>query len=188
MRYKNLLLMLLALIVSGVVAAIYFSGQKPDTADHPDTEQTQAEDEMNMIGKGVSMMVTEGQVKKWKIESDEAIYYPDDTGAELKNVRGEFYDAQGKPVLTFESPTGKMTQKNEVTLTGGATVATIDDQQSSSLNAQTMNWNTRSTEVLATGNVVLKHPSGTSRAGRCRFTLDFTKVSLEGGVVSEVGI
>ena len=54
------------------------------------------------------------------------------------------------------------------------------------LNAPRMIWNARSDEVVAEGgNVEMKFPQGTSRAHRCRFTLDFSTLTMEGNVVSE---
>ena len=186
--YRNLVIIALLLLLFGGGLAIWNAGQK---VAPPETRPTKNTEDSSMIGKNVSFTVTEGAIKKWKIEAVKAIYNKTHTTAQLTDVKGEFYDAQGKPVLQFTAPAGEYLNKNNtVTLTGGV-VAKSSQQvgqggKGGQMVAPTMTWNAKTNGVTASGGVELTFPEGKSTAQVCRFTLDFSNIVLEGGVASSI--
>jgi LPS export ABC transporter protein LptC len=144
-----------------------------------------------MTGQNVSFIVTEGTIKKWKLTAAHAIYNDNRTAADLTDVKGEFYDKDGKPVLQFAAPKGHYTnQDNAVTLTGGvvakSTQENLQGGKGGNLIAPQMVWSAKTNNVTASGGIELTFPEGKSTAQTCRFSLDFSKITLEGGVSSSI--
>jgi len=144
-----------------------------------------------MVGHNVSFTVTEGAIKKWKLEAGKAIYNKTHTTAQLSDVKGEFYDAKGEPVLQFTAPEGQYVNKNNAVTLSGGVVAKSTQQvgqggKGGQLLAPTMTWNAKTNRVTASGGVELTFPEGKSTAQVCRFTLDFSNIALEGGVSSSI--
>jgi LPS export ABC transporter protein LptC len=183
MSYKNLLILVLAVLVIGGGVAIWQSGKQD-----PDAIQTEApQEDSTVTGKNVSFVVTEGETKKWKLDASQAFYNDDQSSARLKNVRGEFYDADGKAVMTFSAPEGNYANKNNaVILTGGVTAKSVKEG-GGQMQAPKMTWSAKSQNVLAEGGVQMDFGEvGKSQASTARFALDFSVISLEGGVRSEI--
>lgn len=192
-QYKNLILILFALLLVGGGLAIWSANKSAP----PETVQTTQTPSSQVTGKNVSFIVTEGEVKKWKLEASQAIYNEDQTEAHLTDVHGEFYDKTGKPVLQFTAPKGEYTNKNnDVVLSGGVVAKSITGKdgkpasggpgQAGEMHAPQMTWNAKSQQVTARGGVQLSFPQGHSSASVCRFNLDFSDVQLEGGVSTQV--
>jgi LPS export ABC transporter protein LptC len=188
--YRNLVIIALLLLLFGGGWAIWNAGQK--VAPPPATSlSSQNSEDSTMVGHTVSFTVTEGAIKKWKIEAAKAVYNKTHTTAQLSDVKGEFYDAAGKPVLQFNAPTGQYTNKNNAVTLSGGVVAKSTQQvgqggKGGQLNAPTMTWSAKTNRVTASGGVELTFPEGKSTAQVCRFTLDFSNISLEGGVTSSI--
>lgn len=189
--YRNLVIIVMLLLLVGGGLAIWNADRK--LSDTPDATKTpKAEDEgPSMVGKNVSFTVTEGEIKKWKLLATKAIYNETNTEANLTEVKGEFYDKDGKPVLHFTAPTGHYTnQNNAVTLTGGVIAKSTQQVgqggKGGELKAPKMVWDAKTNHVTASGGIELTFPQGKSTAQVCRFTLDFSNISLEGGVNSSI--
>ncbi len=207
-NYRNLLLIALLLLIFGGGWAIWNAEQK--VAPPADTSSSTTQSDATMIGQNVSFTVTEGAVKKWKLEAEKAVYNKTRTSAQLSNVKGEFYNEKGEPVLQFTAPEGQYTNKNNEVLLSGGVVAhsahgVIQNTQDTSsgpeqlesgttangnpggqLTAPSMRWGAKTKGVTATGGVELTFPEGKSTAQTCHFTLDFSKITLEGGVASSI--
>lgn len=190
--YRKLILFVLIFLLIGGGLAVWNADQKLKQQEALRKQQEEAaQSRANMTGKNASFTVTEGKVKKWKIDAATAVYSEDNAQADLTDVRGEFYDKDGKPVLQFSAPKGKyLTKNNTVTLTGNV-IAKSSQQvgqggKGGELKAPAMSWNAKSDQVTATGGVELNFPEGKSTAQTCRFSLDFSNISLEGGVTSSI--
>lgn len=189
--YRNLVMIVLALLLVGGGLAIWNASKDKTEQTQVTTTQT-PDDGSGATGKNASFTITEGELKKWKMEAENAAY-SDTQGesgrsitAQLTNVKGEFYDKNGKVILNFSAPKGSYASKgHEVSLEGGV-VAKSTDKDGGELRAPKMSWNIKSTQVLAVGGVQMIFPMGKSTARTCRFTLDFSNISLEGGVTSEI--
>ncbi len=187
MPYKKWLLILLALFLVGGIVAI-FSAQKDMDKDARSMNEAEWEQTgPKATGQNVSFVITEGERKKWHLVAEEAQYFEDQSGAKLKNVKGEFFDKNGNPVLTFTAPAGRYVNKeNQVQLNGGVVAQSKDEDNRVNLQAPNMAWSARNDEVVASGGVELEHQFGASQAERCRFNLDLSNISLEGNVTSEM--
>lgn len=197
MPQKKLLLTLFVLLLVGVVIAMMTANWQTQDAEKLKAAQQQAqEDKSNITGEAVSFTVTEGEQKKWVIDAKEAVYFTDHSGATLKKVTGRFFDKTGKPVLSFTAPAGEYkTKDQQMKLTGGVSVAAIKEKTAENtgndfgLTAPNMAWSSRSNIVVASGGITMKQgKAGTSTAQRCQFALDLSSISLEGGVVSQMGL
>ena len=187
--YRNLVIIILILLFVGGGLAIWNADRK--LSQTPDTTQTQqSKDEgPSMVGKNVSFTVTEGELKKWKLTAAKAIYNETNTEADLTDVTGEFYDKDGEPVLNFTAPIGHYTNKNNAVTLSGGVVAKSTQQvgqggKGGELKAPKMVWDAKTDRVTASGGIDLTFPQGKSTAQVCRFTLDFSNISLEGGAES----
>lgn len=154
-------------------------------------QQEASQKKATMVGQNTSFTVTEGSVKKWKLDAATAIYSEDNSQALLSDVKGEFYNAEGKPIMGFSAPKGKyLTKNNQVTLSDGVIAASKQKPEAGgkggTLTAPTMHWNANTEWVTATGGVTMTFPEGKSTAQTCQFTLDFSNISLEGGVTSSL--
>jgi LPS export ABC transporter protein LptC len=181
------------------VGGIFLLFRDPITAPKPEDKggkngsAVQKEAEAGAVGKNVTFTITEAEYKKWDLLVKEARYYPDRTGADLDGVSGKFYNQKGDVMVTFSAPKGvfqglnkKTGQKNVVKLTGGVSVKSEQDQ-GMNLTANSMTWANKADQVVADGNVVVEYEGfGTSRADRCRFSLDMSKVALEGNTSSNI--
>ncbi len=214
-RKMGLVLGLITLAIIGAIINAVMQTSEPVTTD-PNASTTSRNSDTTMVGEGVSFVVTEGEIKKWEIRAEQANYYPDDSGADLVNVTGEFFDESGVPILSFKAPEGSTTNKNEVELRGGviitsigkntdeagpdvgdsnATAKTTQEQTTpqdtnpngSRLTAPTVSWNTRSDFVEASGGIhVASQGFAVSKSERCKFSLDFSTVELGGDAYSEI--
>lgn len=189
--YRKLVVLVLALLLLGGSWAIWNADQKLKREEAWRRQQATVKTTDSMTGQNVSFIVTEGKVKKWKLEATQAVYSENKAQATLTEVKGEFYNAAGKPILHFTAPKGVYTSKtNTVTLSGGVVAqsaqSTEEGGQGGLLKAPTMHWSSQSDWVTANGGAELSFPQGKSTAQTCRFTLDFSNISLEGGVSSSL--
>ncbi len=189
--YRKLVFLVLALLVIGGGLAIWNAEKKLTQEAEYRKQQAASKNTPTMTGKNASFTVTEGKVKKWKLDASTAIYSEDNAQADLTDVKGEFYDKTGKPVLFFSAPKGKYTTKNNwVVLSGGVIAKSTQSKdqggKGGELKAPDMTWNAKSDQVTATGGAELTFPEGKSTAQTCRFSLDFSNISLEGGVTSSI--
>lgn len=183
-KYKTLVIVALVVILGGIGLAAWDALRT--TAPNPDIPDEQAVNPDHMVGTNVSFIVTEGEVKKWKVDAKQATYNESRTEATMTDIVGEFYDEAGQPVLTFTAPAGEyVSQNNKIVLTGGV-VVTATDEDGGEMHAPTMNWDAKSPHINASGGVKMIFPQGVSRADRCRFSLDFSYVALEGNAATEV--
>lgn len=187
--YRNLVLVALALLLVGGGLAIWNAERK--VADAPPPQEETTAEQPSMIGKNVSFTVTEGETKKWKLDAAHAVYNESHTQADLTEVKGEFYNEKGEPVLTFTAPKGQYINKNNaVTLSGGVVAKSVKDSSSGgkggTMIAPQMVWSAKTDVVTATGGTELTFPEGKSTAQTCKFTLDFSNIALEGGVSSTI--
>jgi LPS export ABC transporter protein LptC len=189
--YRNLVIIVLLLLVVGGGLAIWNADRKLSHTPNPSQSAAQQNQGPAMTGQNVSFVVTEGEIKKWKLQASHAIYNEARTEADLTDVKGEFYDKDGKPVLQFTAPKGHYTNKdNAVTLTGGvvakSTQKNLQGGQGGDLTAPQMVWSAKTDNVVASGGIELTFPNGKSTAQTCRFSLDFSKITLEGGASSSI--
>jgi LPS export ABC transporter protein LptC len=189
--YRNLVIIVLLLLLVGGGLAIWNADRK--LSHTPEASQTQQseDDTPSMVGKNATFTVTEGETKKWKLTAAKATYNETSTEADLAEVTGEFYNKDGKPVLQFTAPKGHYTNKNNaVTLTGGVVAKSTQQVgqggKGGELKAPKMIWDAKTNHVTASGGIELTFPQGKSTAQVCRFTLDFSNISLEGGVNSSI--
>lgn len=187
--YRKLILFSLLLLIIGGGLAIWNADRKMKQEAAIRKEQAAKQNSPSMVGKNASFIVTEGKVKKWKLDAATAIYSENNSQADLSQVKGEFYDVTGKPVLKFSAPKGTYTTKNNAVTLSGGVIAESTQQvgqggKGGKLIAPKMVWSAKSDQVTASGGVELTFPQGKSTAQTCRFTLDFSNISLEGGVTS----
>src|SRR6478609_1868647 len=123
MNTRNIMMITLLLLVVGGGLAIWNAGREAEPK-HLSVKKSIQNDEM--LAHNVSFVVTEGQLKKWKITAETAKYNQSRTDADLTAVSGEFYDKDGKPTLQFMAPKGiYRSEAKAVTLTGGVTAKTM---------------------------------------------------------------
>jgi|GEM_PF-2888073 len=208
MNTRNIMISTLLLLILGGGLAIWNAGQNSESTKPLSVKKSLQNDEM--LAHNVSFVVTEGQLKKWKIVAETAKYNQSRTDADLTAVSGEFYDKEGKPTLQFTAPKGiYRSMAKAVTLTGGVTAKTLKKGTNSAASVATpslntplaaageggildggeirspkMVWDASSSWVNATGGVKLKFAKGTTTATACKFNLDFSQLTLKGDVAS----
>lgn len=191
--YQKLLIGILVLIVGGVIFSIIYSNQQMSEWQ----SQRQAGQQENpdgkladdVVGEGVSFTITEGDKKRWELKVNQTVYDQDQEWARLKKVSGLFYGDDGEVVAEFESPTGDFNQKKKkIILKDGVVVHSVPKKKSdpvSVLKAPEVTWGSDMDFVLADGGIRLTTEGfGESKARRCKFSMDFTDIRLEGGVDS----
>ena len=186
-RFFVIALVLMALLTAG---ALYMADslihenkdRAPNNPSNPSTNN-------DVTGQNVTFTITKGSEKQWEIKAEHTQFYEDRSGADLQGVSGTFYNASGKPVLQFTAPTGRYLEADKAVFLTGGVVAKTTEEKPSELRAPQMKWSSRSNEVLADGNVSLVYGGfSKSTASRCRFTLSFDSVILEGDTISEVAL
>lgn len=221
MPQKRLILTLLAVFVLGITGAIVNSVIQTLDLEQKSTKDIKREiyTSANISGEGVSIVVTEGDRKKWTLNAKKILYYQNRNDAKLVGIEGLFFDDAGKPIMRFFAPEGNfINEDNEITLTGGVSAKTyqeemeeaIDQEAETSeialneepekpetpepedtveLSAPKMQWSSRSKEVVAEGGVKLSHGIfGASTADKCIFTLDLSKLSMQGRATSSIAL
>jgi LPS export ABC transporter protein LptC len=206
MNVRTVMILTLLLLVAGAGLAIWNAAKNTPPTAPVTTAKALQDDEM--VAHDVSFVVTEGQIKKWKIIAETAHYNESHTNADLLKVRGEFYDKVGKPVMSFTAPKGIYRHKNHaVTLTGGVLAKTLKDApmapplgvsapasppkeghilDGGEIASPKMIWDAKSDWVNASGGVKLTFAKGTTTAQACRFNLDFSQLFLRGNVASAI--
>lgn len=186
---RNLTLIVLLFLMLAGGLAIWNAERKAPKVQAP-VEQSE-DNQSTMVGRNASFIVTEGEVKKWRLIAHKAVYNESRSEAQLSEVKGEFYDKQGKPVLSFTAPKGHYTnQNNAVELSGGVLAQSTQQLgqggKGGTLKAPTMVWSAKTDQVVASGGVALTFPEGSSTAQTCKFTLDFSHMVLQGNVASTI--
>ena len=185
-RSVVLIVFLLGLFLAGG-AALYISGQKTTqiekeniAAGNP-SEALGATEEM-AIGHDVSFTFTEEGRKKWEMLVDLAHYDNEGTEAELKGVKGEFYNPDGKILATFSAPKGHYNgESNRFQLSERVTVKGQGDE-GFHLEGDVLDWGSGKPKISVSGNVKVTLPNGgKSTAQRCLFTPNFAYIQLSGG-------
>ncbi len=184
---KTLIYTLLGAIVFGGIISILLTGQyisttSPSSGDNPNQKQMG-----DITGENVTFTVTEKEHKKWELRVKETVYYKDQSGANLTEISGEFYNDKGEAVVSFSAPKGTYIDENKaIELTDGVTFKSLD-KNSSSLKAPSVTWSTHKDLVYAKGGVELNMGGyALAHADRCEFSLDFSTVSLLGQARSEI--
>lgn len=188
--YRNLVIFVLLLVLVGGGLAIWNADRKAAQMEETKKRHEATQHSNAMIGRNVSFTVTEGEIKKWKLNAVKAIYNQDRSEADLTDVKGTFYDKKGVPVLTFTAPLGHYASRNNaVILTGGVFAKALQVKKgevAGELRAPRMLWDAKNNQVTASGGAELNFAQGKSLAQVCRFTLDFSSVALEGDVSSTI--
>lgn len=161
----------------------------------PPPEKPPVKPDANITGKKVSFTVTEGAQKKYTIDAAQGTYFDDGTGARLITVTGTFFDEAGKPTMNFKAPKGEYRTKDQaVKLQGPVMLDSVKSDAQADANGMHMeanhvSWSTKSKIVTATGGVTMQQSkAGLSKAQTCRFGLDMSNISLEGGVITQMGL
>ena len=112
----------------------------------------------------------------------------DQTGAKLVNIKGQVFDETGKAIVEFIAPQGVyQRQDSHILLSGGVSAHTLTEKDGITVSAPTMEWSTKTKQVLADGGITLDNPSfGSSHAARCSFNLDLSNIALQGGVTTDI--
>ncbi len=192
--YRNWVFGALAVLLVGGGLAIWNAEKNASRLPSvPEKPLKQPGEAGQMVGRGVSFIVTEGELKKWKLTAARAVYNPEHTDAVLSDVKGEFYNAKGEPVMAFTSKDGNYVNKDHaVVLTGNVIAKSIDganqnaNSRKGELKAPRMLWDSKTDWINATGGVTMIFPQGKSVAQSCRFNLDFSQIALHGGVASTI--
>ncbi len=184
---KTLIYTILGLILLGGLFSLLFTGYYMNGAPDPESSTNNGKPIGDITGENVTFTVTEKEHKKWELQVRETVYYKDQSGANLTNISGTFYNDAGEPVVTFTAPKGTYVDKDKaVVLTDGVTVTSID-QSGSSLKAPSLTWSTKKDQVYASGGIELNMGGyALAHAERCEFSLDFSTVSLLGNARSEI--
>lgn len=150
--------------------------QSADKKQNNVTESAQA--------KNLHIVETEKGKKVWELTADKAVY--NNNNAKLTNVKGKFYNENDKILLTFEAPIGNYIQeKHRLSLNEGALV--LHPEANISIASKTMFWSNQSKDITAEGDVkIIKKGFGTSYGDKTTFSLDFSKISIEGNTYSEL--
>lgn len=214
MPQKALILTVLFLFIIGITGAIGYSVKETLDWEQKSTKEIKTEflESANVSGEGVSIVVTEGDKKKWTLNAKKILYYQHKNDAKLIGIEGLFFDDEGNPIMRFYAPEGSfINADNQITLTGGVKAKTYQEKalsqeplndaeiteadkaeeasDSVELNAPKMQWSSRSKEVVAEGGVKISHGAfGTSQANKCIFTLDLSKLSLTGQASTSISL
>lgn len=181
---KTFLLVVLCAILVAIGAAIYSAHEQTSKLKHT-LKQSAAQQNQEALGENVTFTVTEDQHKKWTLKVKKAHYFKDQSGANLETVWGEFYDEKGNPVATFNAPRGKFLNTNKSVILQGGVLAQATDKDRGSLTADEMTWTSQAKQVDATGHIKLYMGDKLQATAKiCRFTLDFSNISLIGQAAS----
>lgn len=188
--YRFWIIGLLALLLVGGGLAIWNADRKSGRQETSAQKEAASGTGSRMIGRHASFIVTEGELKKWKLSANKAVYNETQTDAVLTDVQGEFYNRDGDAILRFTAPSGNYVNRNNaVELTGGVIVQSVGEAKGGvkgRLEAPHMVWNAKTDWVTADGGILLSFPEGKSVAQSCRFSLDFSKIALRGNVASTI--
>lgn len=134
--------------------------------------------------KSLHIVETEEGKKVWELTADNAIY--SSKNASLTNVKGKFFDENDKVLLTFKAPVGSYVEaKHQLSLDKGALV--LHPDKNISIASKTMSWSNNSKDIIAEGKVkIVKQGFGTSYGDKTTFSVDFSKISIEGNTYSEI--
>jgi LPS export ABC transporter protein LptC len=192
---------LVLLAVAGAGLAIFRSqtilnSTAPDQKEAAPSNTSSESLSKAMVGQNVSFTISEGAKKAWTFQSKNVHYSEDALIATLDTVEGKFYAPSGRVTATFKAPAGTYDQaKKRIHLTGGVTVSEGEGAPKSSsteqqsLTSPNLTWASGIRTVVADGGVVLKHPNHSlSKADRCRFTLDFSEIRLEGHAQTQLSL
>lgn len=189
MTHKWLLTLAFLLIVGAGVAAILYA--QNETKDPVPVAKTTVQEgnAAKVVGTDVSFTITEGDHKRWEIHSSKAYYYPNQKGTVLENVTGTLFNDVGEPSATFKAPTGEFSQgEKKIFLSGGVTVVGTGDDPMT-LEAPQMEWSPKTEQVVADGGIKMgSQKFGQSTATRCKFSMDFASIALEGNAQTQLDL
>jgi LPS export ABC transporter protein LptC len=147
----------------------------------PAKPKPKAEKTAPVMGQDVTFIVTQNGKKSWVLHADQATYSADQRVANLVTVKGQTYNAAGKAVAEFTAPAGRYDQADKnITLLNGVTAKSMADKPVT-LTAPTLTWKSNQPDATATGGVTVQNPGfGKSTANQCQFSLDFSRIALQG--------
>jgi LPS export ABC transporter protein LptC len=203
---------LLLLVMLGLLATGFWSlwqvrrptpGQ-PSSAGDPRAPEKQRRAQ----GQDVTFVITQDGRKTWELKAQQAEYLNAQQDARLTGVTGLAFSSEAdptkppKPMIRFTAPRGLYRPgKKQIELYGGVLAQQVLDTTAPqtqappsnaatgrfSIQAPTVKWQVQSTQLEALGGVTMQLPSGgRSQAQTARFSLDFSKVVLAGGAITQV--
>jgi LPS export ABC transporter protein LptC len=190
MSHKWLLTLAFLVIVGAGVAAVLYANNETGTPSVADQQAVdQSETGAQVVGKDVSFTITEADHKRWELHAVKAFYYPENKGAKLESVEGTLFNDKGEASATFTAPIGEFIQTEKKIFLSGGVVVTGTGEKPMVLQSPQLTWSPREDQVIADGGVQLANGDfGNSTATRCRFSMDFASVSLEGNAQTELDL
>lgn len=191
MSQKNLLIVVLLFFLVAAGAAIYNAQRQTQDMETPKISEQKAVTtgkQAQLEGQNVTFTITEAAQKRWELRVKKALYFEDQSGADLQGVDGDLYNDKGKIVATFTAPAGTFSHKDGrvITLTDGVVVKSVDEE-GSQLEAPRVRWSSKTSHLMADGGVhLVRKGMGKSTAQQCEFSFDFAFIALTGNAQSDI--
>lgn len=170
-----------------------------------DQSRQNAANTEDVLGEDVGFTVSQDGQKKWQLHAQKALYLqnalaqaasankPSEKTAFLKDLQGTSYKASGEALVAFKAPYGLYDSQNQrLLMLGGVKAQTAPEAGVAAasvvtMQAPQMSWSIKEPLIKAQGGVIMNSPSwGQTSASSAEFALDFSKITLHGGTVTQV--
>lgn len=141
------------------ILAIVLSVSACGRAEPPEAQSTpdpSATDAPQLVYRDINLTETDNDGRVlWKLEAAVAEYESEGFEAVLQDVKGEFYDPQGK-AITIEATNGRvMPREKRLELSGN--VAAVAEPLTIALTADRVEWRPEDNQLAAIGNAIVRH-------------------------------
>lgn len=170
-KYKAAALGALAAIVLGIV---FWAFQTPEKAAPPGAPETQ---QPPMTYAGNVLSEEKDGKKIWELTADAIAIDPANQNAALQNVRGTFYQEDGKSVAVTAPSAFYDTDAKTVALSGGAAAVSSDGAR---LEAESMLWQSGPRQFSGEGKVKLRRASTVITGDKIESDPGFRKFKVSG--------
>ena len=181
---KNTLIIIILVIIGFITWWITNSTNKINKEIEQSLKNQKTTQHEKAQAENLHITETQKGKKIWELTADKAFYA--DKNINLTKIKGKFFDENNKVIIIFESPVGNYIQEeHKLSLTNS--VKAIYPEAKISIVSDKMYWNNKSTDIIAENKVkIIKEGFGTCYGDKAKFSIDFSKIALEGNTYSEL--
>jgi lipopolysaccharide export system protein LptA len=183
-RLRLILGVLVILIVTGIVVALFFSSQKLKEAEEKGKETTVAESGPPSIeAEKLKYTESEGGKTLYEIESGQAKFFKDESRTEFTDIRVTFFYQDQYEIVVTGKRGVLNTDSKDITISDDVKITAAGDY---TMTANTLTYNADSHEISTDDLITVTGPKADFSGRGLAFNLDTEELSIKSDVSTTI--